>query len=84
MDIHTVSHECVALVVHNAGQLDPAHAAELVRGALADGGESVWEKMTIDLFSRGDDALIIAQPTKSGAVAVADYALPFLISHFGD
>lgn len=84
MDIHTVTPRCVALFLPGTGEISAGKAAEAVRKAQRDRGQEEWSGMTIDLFCLEEDCLIIAKPALSGSITLADYALPFLISHFGD
>lgn len=81
MEIKTVSGRCVAIVIHG-GISSPEEAAALVRAALALRGLESWERMELDLFPAGGDALIVARPVRGAELHItpAPWLLPFLSS----
>lgn len=61
------------------GEPDMRSAAALVRLALAERGLSPWPRTELELFAGEGGSLILARPAPDVSVAVADYALPFLL-----
>ena len=62
--------------------LQPGAVRTLVSFALRAGGRGNWDAIGVDAFSAGGRSLLIARPTPSCVVTVADYALPLLRKYF--
>ena len=77
MEIICATAASAALVV--PGEPDMRSAAALVRRALAERGLSPWPRTELELFPGEGGSLILARPAPDVSVAVADYALPFLL-----
>lgn len=78
MEKQTVSENCVALFLRGGSKITKAQAAYLVRKALRESELQPWERVHIDLFCAGADALVIAFPTVEMSVRIADYAIEYI------
>ena len=78
MENQTVSDSCVALFLRDGSHTTKEQAAFLVRRALLDNSLKPWDKIHIDLFCAGSDALVIAFPDNEPSVHIADYAMEYI------
>lgn len=78
MENQTVSDNCVALFLRGGGETTKQEAAFLVRRALLDNCLEPWQRIHIDLFCAGGDALVIAVPIRDEGVVIADYAIEYI------
>ena len=78
MENQTVSDSCVALYLRGGSGTTKQQAAFLVRRALLDNSLEPWDRIHIDLFCAGSDALIIATPEPQQKIILADYAIEYI------
>jgi|GEM_PF-2857416 len=82
MEYEVVDENIVVVLLHNEDGIAPSRAKALVRTVLEDYGFEPWGTIDIDIFTGGEETLLIAKPGIIYKAAIADYALPFFKRYF--